>query len=101
MLSLSLAIERVRPTLVWISSSTAAGADAVSSGGESVLRAAQAIGAAVAVGGRCFEGGSYRAPAGIFQCRMTAELAAFARGLQTAAVTLDASQGAAGNRADG
>lgn len=101
MLSLSLAIERVRPTLVWISSSTAAGADAVSAGVESVLLAAQGVGAAMAVGGRCFEGGSHRLPTGIFQCRMTAELAAFARGLQTAAVSLDAPQGAGGNGADG
>jgi methanogenic corrinoid protein MtbC1 len=101
LLSLSLAIERVRPTLVWISSSTAAGADAISSGVESVLRAAQEMGAAVAVGGRCLEGGSPRLPTDIFQCRMTAELAAFARGLQTAAVALDGVQGAGGNRADG
>ena len=90
MLSLSLAIDRVRPKVVWISASTAAGADALTAGVESVLRTAQGVGAALAVGGRCLEGGSYRLPAGVFQCRMAAELAAFARGLQTAAGPLDA-----------
>jgi excisionase family DNA binding protein len=94
MLSLALAIERVRPAFVWISASTAAGADAISAGVESVLRAAHGMGAAVAVGGRCFDGGSHRVPTGIFECRLTAELAAFARGLQTASGALDAPQGA-------
>jgi len=85
MLSLVLAIERVRPRMVWISASTAAGAEAVVAGIGAVLAAASSSGATVAVGGRSFEQGSYRLPSEVFACRTAAELAAFSRGLQTGA----------------
>jgi excisionase family DNA binding protein len=94
MLSLSLAVERVRPALVWISASTGPGADAVLAGGEPVLRAAEQAGAALAIGGRSFESGSQRVPAGTSYCRTMGELVAFARGLQTGAGGLDVIGGA-------
>jgi excisionase family DNA binding protein len=89
MLSLSLAVERMRPTLVWISSSTSPGADAVAVGAEIVLRATQQVGAALIMGGRSFAAGNHRLPAGIFHCPTIAELLAFARGLQTGSAAID------------
>jgi len=88
------------PMLSLVSASTAPGADAVLAGLDSVLKASQDVGASVAVGGRCFETGTYRLPTGVFHCRTTAELAAFARGLQTTGWSLDGGQGAGGNGAD-
>jgi len=85
MLSLVLAIERVRPKIVWVSASTATGAEAVVAGIGAVLEAVRSAGATVAIGGRSFEQGSYRLPSEVFTCRVIGELAAFSRGLQTAA----------------
>lgn len=93
MLSMTLAIERIRPALVWISASTTPGADAVVVGGDPVRRAAEQAGAALVVGGRAFEDGEHRLPSGSHRCRTMAELAAFARGLQTGTRALDPSQG--------
>jgi excisionase family DNA binding protein len=97
MLSLVLAVERVKPKLVWVSASTAPGAEAVLAGLESVQRAAHDIGATIAIGGRSFETDLYRLPPEVFHCRAAAELAAFARGLQTVGGSLDGPRGAGGN----
>lgn len=83
MSSLVFAIEQVRPRIVWISASTAAGAEAVVAGIGSVLAAARSSSATVIVGGRSIEQDSYRFPTEVFACRNARDLAAFSRGLQT------------------
>jgi methanogenic corrinoid protein MtbC1 len=94
MLSLSLAIERLHPSLVWISASSAAGADAVVVASEPVLRAVERAGATLLVGGRLFESGSLPVAEGVAFGRTISDLVTFARGLQTRGVRGDGVVGA-------
>jgi len=89
MLSLKLAVERVRPAVVWISASTSPGADAVAFGTETVLPLIQQIGATLVIGGRAFETDAHRLPPGAAHRATIADLLSLARGLQTDAAAID------------
>jgi hypothetical protein len=93
MWSFDLALEAVGPKIAWISASTAPGSDAVLATLEATARMAGAVGASLVVGGRAFEDRGHSVPSGVVHCRTIGELAAFARGLQTAAGELNASRG--------
>lgn len=81
--SLALAIERIRPQLVWVSASTPESARAVEGGLGSLAATAAACRSTLAIGGRCLENRVLRLPSDSFHCRTLAELTALARGLQS------------------